>query len=138
MCFKLHWKVILPNLMIGLMFPVKKSLHKVSFKLSDLLSLVFFLNLFLFLCTGGEQLLKMIVDVATIFNYIPSSCYSATQKMKTQRVLLGQKEWKTWILCGRESENLFTSIFFQSRLIHWSFSVITARSHFLEGELSGV
>jgi hypothetical protein len=117
------------------MFPVKKSLHKVSFKLSDLLSLVFFLNLFLFLCTGGEQLLKMIVDVATIFNDIPQA---ATQKMKTQRVLLGQKEWKTWILCGRESENLFTSIFFQSRLIHWSFSVITARSHFLEGELSGV
>ena len=32
MCFQLHWIVLLINLMIGLMSPVKKSLHKVSFK----------------------------------------------------------------------------------------------------------
>jgi hypothetical protein len=47
-----------------------------------LLSLVFFLNLFLFLCTGGEQLLKMIVDVATIFNDIPSSCHPENENAK--------------------------------------------------------
>jgi hypothetical protein len=76
----------------------------VSFKLSYLLSLVFFLNLFLFLCTGGEQLLKMIVDVATIFNDIPQA---ATQKMKTQRVLLGQKEWKTYSLWEGVRESVY-------------------------------
>jgi hypothetical protein len=31
--------------------------------------------LFLFLGTGGEQFLQMIVNVATIFYDIPSSCY---------------------------------------------------------------
>lgn len=38
--------------------------------------------MFLFLCTGGEQLLKMIVDVTTIFNDIPSSCYPENENAK--------------------------------------------------------